>query len=1774
MVARDVVVQFKADVSQFNARMKELLAQLGLVRDGMASLGQAGKVKDITQSAQQLTAQYKQTGKALDFIVRRMQALQKLQQTGGRLGGAATAGSKALGIPGFSPIGAGKDTVRDFLAQDTQRAKELTGLMEHMAGIEMGKWAEQLPPELQKSLGISQKYLNVQKNLEKLSQGDLRNQARLARLKEIAARREAGAEVEAGYKQGALGLLPSQSLAKIKKAEEAEVNKLRSAQRQLNKLHQQEASLIQQSNQALDKKDAVQAAILGKKLKEVQAEKGYQTRRKTEATSELAAVRQRRTALEGAAGVKQDLQELADDMGTLGKAQDEVFAGKGFKNWESTFTQIQNAATKNIQDRIVAQEKLDQLDQKRLSRPGPDPTRGGAPGLLNKKDQAAYNSALRETVRLEKEGVALLERGRQVVARSKGQDARGRDLPATQSITALEAQGKAQIGRLSRTMLGAFEGFGRRFEATLQFAISGALIFGVQKVLREFVQTAIEVERAFKDIETALEFDISAPRGTHVFEQQVESLRREILGVAQDYNVLPTEANKAAFVMVSRFGETENAVKALRSQLLATKVSGIDQTEVLRALTAVAEGFSSATIDVNDGLSLQEKLLRKEAASAELYAQALDLAVFIQQKFGIETEDVLEGTARATEVFKIMGFTMQETAALVSAVSRQLGQTGVQSAERLVRSIGQLTSNQTRNALLELAAASDTFQLSIADFGSGAQAWEAIANQFDRIQNAEPGVAAAILQIVGQRREAEAVAAALGTIPLQQSIVASSGQAIGAAERRWKFLETTIAEQIESIKVGFQELAQNIEQLGLLTPLRLMLSTLEGIITATNTVIKLVNTLINSLNKVPILGDLGLGELVKWLGSVTIALASTRLVLRSALQVAPILASGRARAAAAAGITRTAATRLPETVAMRQAGKVFLASTIAANTSFKQVRDNLQKFGRSLVLFGIRATEFSLMRLRESRLGQVVGGKVGRQQTRLLTIPAYAKASNAVKAFTAKTIGLAGKFAGLIGAAGVLTGVFFALRSAGEASAQGMKEFRESVRVGQTTARFEAVEQELTPSQEAARAYEVTLEDLNRKFADGQGVISNMSTAWNNLAQGLLGQDVAGFLFGTQFENDPSREGRLGGQLGIGRAWDKDDRKLIQSSEEWWRWQLDNARKDFFTAQQKVLAERFQALPGAVTREDQLGREALGSELGSALKALGEAETTEEIDDAVARIVQIDLSITAVEKAALRELESLEVTLKLLQTELARIDRDLSLGRTTHGEAAGNQRRISGLLQQAGQEYFEKAITPDDFAEAEAFFAAADQAMLSAFENEKAVLDRTAQKGQLVEGQANKLRASVKAAEAEILHAIETAGYGTDAWFDAWIKFMNAAQDEIAHAAGRKIASLNAQVGFAQTTEKYLFFLDQLIAEIKRQIGEADSNEEANALREQLQAATIARNDRVKDELQRLAIANAKLEGPIRNQQNALRGEIEAIQLDLDSGIEGADLAEARVAMAEALISVAELEADRIAANALLQVGVADKVGKLTADLARANEAMAIAAGAYGVNSTEWANAALAVDNLKYQIHLSEIELEILTQRLDTDITNPYIQASLNLAEILAKLNNPDLGELDRAQLEGEKQRAEAEVRATEISGKLFNLKYLYETDQLGLSGYLAALEGLLLTIDTATYAGKQAFLEISNLIDSLTDQASDMAFNVPTSIRLPTIFEVRRALAADQLGVNYQDNRQQDIYVNVRDAVDLGTLLSTLDRYASGQINIRSNAYAPGGAGITMGSV
>lgn len=1370
-----------------------------------------------------------------------------------------------------------------------------------------------------------------------------------------------------------------------------------------------------------------------------------------------------------------------------------------------------------------------------------------------------------------------------------------------------------RIGAMEKAFVGAFDDLGRRFQMTLQFAFSGAIIFAAQRFVTEFFKTAIQVERAFADIGTAFQFDLQEEgvfRGTVEFDRRVEGIRRGILALAQEFNVLPTEANKAAFVMVARFADSENALKALRAQLLATKISTIDQAEILRALTATAEAFASRQLIMNDSMTLQERVMLREETAVKLYSKALDNAVLIQQKYGIEVEDTLEGTARAAETFVQMGFSLEETNALISATARQLGQTGVQSAERLVRSIGQLSSAQIRDQLLDLAAASDELTLGWSDFDTGREAFLALQREFIRLdQSASPAAASVregILQIVGQRRELEAVAAALGSVDLQKTMVRDLENASGAAEERFSFLQVTISERLASIASGFQELAQNFERLGGLTAFKFLVASIDEAVKAINSLLKFVEDLIASLANIPIIGELIDPEAIK---QIVVAMLSFRLLMASLSAASLALGVvgknvGRAASlpsrtilsrpvgggfvqrgsglivpggaeAAASTVSAAAAAAANNNLALASTNVVaslkgFGATTKAAGFSAQGMVQAINQVVLALYLFTTTLSKETL-RLAAGALGRTIGAIPGVGPKILAQSKAWGNAFLAVIP----------KFK--LAAAGAATAVIalgYAIEFLITSSQRDRQGLRESALIRQDAARLASAEGArlgLSPLEIDKKAIENAIDaQAGREVSVGltDGIINWFSSpfkiafdkefrarfrkASSNVSDISIGDWIQAFTvpFASEDALDKIREA-------VDRATPKTE-GFLQN-------EMDNLVRE---AGEKTLAVILEMVGGIenLSRNEAMAVRRLRARLSQA-KPEDRAQIVADIEDLYQTFAN------RIEQDSL----AFELSIKVIQQKLqlaklnVRFKGAKNLGFLDFGDIdrlsfAKDIAALIATVQEGIREFEEKRDLgdPDEmikYLELREILGTLIDERLSA---EQEALDNAIRRLQAQgRSEAVVLGAQLRGLQRLLTEARRLGDLPKVA--EIIDKITETYRNIIENIFSGIEAALSGRVSRAVTIDEQIAAKQALLNGLKSEFASASEDRQ----RELQQEIANLENDILglqRDRAERLAEVTVRLGAAPLNDIAAAQATIAGIRQKIANlkTLPGAniELQEAEQELREATAALIQAQFQQISAFALSAVGVRDELGRLQVELSLAQRNLEIVAQAYGKTSQQFAEATTSVNDAIRAVQDANLEMAILNAKLGSDITNPFEQALIAYEEAVLKLKAPDLGDLDRRRAELELFQADMEKTKAFFDDRLFQLQYMVDTGQLGEGGYLNALKQLQAQTDTTTRQGQEIWQQIQGLIEGLVNDTQNLAFNIPTEIRIPTLFEVRRALAADQMGVNYQDNRQMDIRVEVSDQLTLDAVLQSIDNAFS--LDTRRNA--PGNFRLAIG--
>lgn len=1322
--------------------------------------------------------------------------------------------------------------------------------------------------------------------------------------------------------------------------------------------------------------------------------------------------------------------------------------------------------------------------------------------------------------------------------------------PAILSPDQLSQELLKGLPAIERTMINAFSDIGRRFVATLQFAISGTLIFAAQQLVRDLFDAAVSVERTFADITTALKFD---PDFKLLDDSQLdiaaEKIRRDVLLIANDLNALPTEANKAAFVMVARFQDSGNALKALRAQLLATKVSGIDQTEVLRALTASAEGWATSIALSNDKLTLQKRLLTRESIAADLYGKILDQAVLIQQRWGVEVEDTIEGTGRAVEVFREIGFTVTETEAIIAASSLRLGQTGTNVAERLNRAFGALADPAIVDKIVEFSNVSDNLAISFKDLENPASLLKSIQSQ---VHNLDAGELERLIQIIGQRRETDVVAAFFGSADIQTDILNNAGQAADAAQERFEVLSRTTSELIQSIIVKFDELAQNLERVGALSPVKVFLQISEAVLSVVNGLLKSTRSLYDALNSI---GGIKFGSILR----TTAILLTTFLAIERSIRAIQTVRQfsglvSTALVAAGGGVAGGAGV-----------GGAVAAGGIAAAVSARAIK------GLDAMVLGLNTATVSVGNYarRLGPLGQqtfqvgefmVASGAAQAANTAEVTRNTLARRLENANA-TGPIVGFIRRFPNFLKLAGGVIAVVAAMAIYAKAlrdAAETMRQFEleESKRANARASRFaqegtSIADQKIVTASEELSALSIALEGAQNRvisFLSQQSGGPDFDTPATGKAPGSGRFSPSGFFEVEPAEAIPNSRAFFLAEI------ERYQRSLLEGFNE----ALDTPTLDGSTARRSG-ARRKLADPLAVAFAEGV------SELEAAISEERSPEEVEAIGSVVSELYARYLT------AAGDVVSGTVTALSVFQKRIDTASREVQLGRSSPQDQEATLRQILGELQvqfagTSSREARDLIEEKMDELEVQIF-----EVQLAGFRSRIDAINAGGEGRFTLERELGVLRQELEALKGSkaikgddmlrVLQAINAAQAALAAIFKAqgvdYAKFLldNARTVEQAVTAGENYVNVLRRVASEVKEDALGRLFAERIPEAQAAITEA-----------------LAQAQRVTDLSARQKALSARSGQPILNAVAQINAQLASIAVQIAASPSGVERGELILQQRELLAQRAQEVLRQQQAFVQAQAGVNDSLTLLRGNTVLAIRELTLAGQLWGKQSAEYLQLGLAVEQAQFALAGALIELDVLNRRLGSDLTNQFEQATIDLAEVMLNLANPDLGELERAKLTLQKNQAQNSLQKSFFDNALFELNFLSETGKLTSGAYVQSLRNLLSQVDITTTQGKEIFLQIQGVIDGLTNDLSNVAFNIPTAIRLPTLFEIRRALTADQLGVNYQDNRLQSITIHANTAVDVANLVGLISNQLGDSVTLASSRLATGGASFTIG--
>lgn len=1300
--------------------------------------------------------------------------------------------------------------------------------------------------------------------------------------------------------------------------------------------------------------------------------------------------------------------------------------------------------------------------------------------------------------------------------------------------------------------------FQQKFLSTAGFAASGALLFGAISGISQLITESAELQRILVAVEAQFEATGKAA--------QFPEAREAILQIARDTGVGADQVANVLFQFQGAFQDTPTAIAETEAAIRGVVVTGLELTEVIDSLTALRQIFG-ATAD-----------------------EIFDKAIGLEERFGVLARETVQFTAELAPVAKEAGLEFDELATLGAIAQQASGRSAGFLSEQFGRIIPTVRTARREVVQLFEAAGRPQTAARLDDAFRAGDLGTVFGLVLQDIDDIDQGTQQALTNVLGGRREAQTIASLFEQARQRPSIAEEflnppddSGKALSRFEA-----------QVDTVQLAGRRLAEAFRILGE----RLFEAGLaDGLTALANVGGFLVDVLTRMAEVLATLNDVTGGHL----GEVLLLVAAYKgLAAAAAAVVGSQAAAGLAGAlrAGAAGAVGGAAGQIPGQLALfgqaaasggignllSQAGQApvngvpgrpgfGLALAGAATAAFfvgdvfQNQQQNVQAAEQD---FRNRAKEFSQERL--SEIADINVGIMDRISSALFgtdlpqTIAAVQFNQNANE-----ELGLSENFAAVRDAleAGnqTITGAFNQLRN-------GLNSGDLTVPEGTTNEAAQAVTQLING--DAAQKQEV-IDEAVAGNADALQALQIVNDYL--LAQEGITDELAGFI-GENEELRTSQARQMVFTLSViqaaveaGRATNGELLSAINDEIAELRTNPPADASPEDTARQifELITQRQTTLLQIATDARDF-REAIRS-------ATGQDTSRQTVQEAL-RLVrtpginlnqQIELvpaALQALQAAFNERLERIKDPVERLrvQEQGFRIPPDLRrlaiagqirdpLGATAPGEIDSLLTQISGASGQSGNQIIEEVaerIRSTDETLEQATIAVI-QRQIANLRSFLAVVARVGDQEAI-----DSIRSRIDDLN-EILYSEGVAGLG------------GANIDELSGRGGVDSAATR-QARDAARQER------QQVAQARIQLEVANAGgdtlrvaqlelrgailERQNARTEQerlqADAAIIRARQRVRDEVQAIAVARLQLlqqaaaGDPVR--QAALGLQIAQLELAAAEGERERLDAQAQVLAAEQEAADAQ---DAIA-RARLQLLQA-RVQRNPAAAARIGLQLAQLALSQARGEEERLQAQIEIVNAQQQLRqaildilLSQSELVQAIAEAAGDIVGAA-QAGLEQAQIRLRevLSDPNSGQAERNRARADVIRARAAVRDARLADRMGDIDFLLEMEQITTAQAITMLQSLL-RIPKLT---EEQIRSIQRKIQSLRDELGrDFQFNLPTELALPTVFEVRRA---EQTGSRaFTDQRQVNIELNIANSADLAELERIMSENVGTNVN------------------
>lgn len=335
--------------------------------------------------------------------------------------------------------------------------------------------------------------------------------------------------------------------------------------------------------------------------------------------------------------------------------------------------------------------------------------------------------------------------------------------------------------------------FGGKALQTVGYGLAAGVLYGGLAELGETLREAEELQKVFNQIQAQLQ----SIGETSSFER----VREEIFTISRETGVAADEVGKVFFQFRGAFRDTDAALTSTASAMKLVQVTGLELSEVLDGLTAIARVY---------GVSIDE---------------IGDITIGLEERFGVLSKETVSFLGDISTVASEAGLGLRDLASIGAVAQQASGRSGTTLSEGLGRILPQIQeSESTILSLYDVLRSTapdefgDRYTQVLEQLGAG-QTGAVFKSLIEDYNNLSKAQQQAIINALGGRREAQVLIPILQNsnrlIGEFQANEQNAERDAGKLNQRFGSLQDTVQNTFARLNEVFKQLGEEIFNSGL-----------------------------------------------------------------------------------------------------------------------------------------------------------------------------------------------------------------------------------------------------------------------------------------------------------------------------------------------------------------------------------------------------------------------------------------------------------------------------------------------------------------------------------------------------------------------------------------------------------------------------------------------------------------------------------------------------------------------------------------------------------------------------------------------------------------------------------------------------------------------------------------------------------------------------------------------------------------------------------------------